>query len=414
MNGKKFIYFVFLICLIFLMGCKKQIFEKNKLVVWAMGEEGLKLKEIVTLFSEEYPDIEVEIQQIPWQAAHEKLVTAVVGKVVPDVSQMGTTWMAEFYTMNALENLDRYIETSQIVKPENFFKGSFETCEFEDGVYGIPWYVDVRVMFYRKDLFEEVGFKTPPQNWDELISYGKKLIKKENGKIKEYAYAFSIHWQDICPLIWQNEGEIIDVKRRVATVKRKEVKEAVEFFVNLHRLNLVPTGLVGVDLIHSFRTGFYKMFPSGPYMISILKQSAPEIYNKWDVCLMPKKKSNTSFVGGSNLVIFKKAKNKDSAWKFIEFLSRPDIQIMWYKITTDLPAVRSAWEDPIFKDTKLQVFKQQLEDSKSPPNLPEWEEIANILHRKIEEVILNVKSLDVCLDELEVEINSLLAKKEKK
>jgi len=398
-----------LIFLTVFSSCGKKQSGGKKLVIWAMGEEGLRLEQVVPLFKKENPDVEIEIQQIPWSAAHEKLVTAVAGDVLPDISQLGTTWMSEFYTMGALENLDEYIKSSQIVNTKNYFKGSLETCLFDDKIYGIPWYVDIRVLFYRKDLYKKFGVE-PPKNWEEMVSVGKKLTEVgKDGKIFSYAYTISIHWQEICPFIWQNNGEIIDLKTKEIKVTSPEVKEAIKFFVKLKKENLCPTTALGVDLVYAFRTGQYKSFFSGPYMIEILKKQAPEIEGKWSVALMPKKKTRTSFVGGSNLVIFKKSKNKELAWKFIEFLSRPEIQVEWYKITSDLPSVRTAWENEIFvNNSMLKVFREQLEDAKSPPNIPEWEQIAEVLHQKVEEIIVGGKDIDLALKEAEEKIRSIL------
>ena len=85
-------------------------------------------------------------------------------------------------------------------------------------------------------------------------------------------------------------------------------------------------------------------------MLKELDTRVPEIAGKWDVAVMPMKKTATSFVGGSNLCIFKDSKNKQAAWEFIEFMSRPDIQIQWYKLTTDLPTRLEAWENDYFAD----------------------------------------------------------------
>jgi len=402
----RYICILIILSLTFFSCAKRE--TKSKLVIWAMGEEGIRLEEILPLFKKENPDIEVELQQIPWSAALEKLITSIAGGILPDVAQIGTTWMSRLYVMGAFENLDKYIKNSSVVNLQNYFKGSLETCIFDDGIYGIPWYVDVRVMYYRKDLYDEVGVQ-PPKTWDEMISVGKKLTEiDKDGKVRSYAYTTSIHWQEICPFIWQNGGDIMDLETKKINITSPEVREAIEFFVKLKKENLSPKIGLGIDLVYAFRTGYYKSFFSGPYMIEILKKQTPEIEGKWSVALMPKKKTRTSFVGGSNLVIFKTSKNKELAWKFIEFLSRPEIQVEWYKITSDLPAVRTAWEDKIFVDNSiLKVFKEQLEDAKSPPAIPQWEQMAEILHHKIEEVVVGGKDLDLALKEAEDKIKKL-------
>ena len=69
---------------------------RTTLRFWAMGREGEVVQELVRDFERENPTLRVQVQQIPWSAAHEKLLTAYVGNATPDVCQLGNTWIAEF------------------------------------------------------------------------------------------------------------------------------------------------------------------------------------------------------------------------------------------------------------------------------------------------------------------------------
>src|SRR4051794_25785027 len=63
---------------------------------WAMGREGEVVQELTREFERQHPDIRVRVQQVPWSAAHEKLLTAYAGDAMPDVFQLGSTWVPEF------------------------------------------------------------------------------------------------------------------------------------------------------------------------------------------------------------------------------------------------------------------------------------------------------------------------------
>ena len=126
----------------------------------------------------------------------------------------------------------------------------------------------------------------------------------------------------------------------------------------------------------------------------------------------PGEKSRTSFVGGSNLVVFKASKQKERAWQFLEFMSDPANQVEWMKITTDLPSVQVAWRDPYFNDKPLvQVFGRQLFDTASPPTVAEWEQIASAIDDTMERVVLDSTQTEdtirVALAELETRILKL-------
>lgn len=178
-------------------------FGATKITVWGMGQ-GKSLEQLSKLFMEEYPEYEVDFQAIPWSNAYEKILTSIAGRQVPDVAQMGTTWMAPFGSMGAFEDLAPYIESSEVVKPENFFEGAWETGIVDGKQFGIPWHVDVRAMFYRTDLLAQVGYDHAPQTWDELYDAVKKL--HENGSRYGIAlYQPQDNYQTFSPLFGKME-----------------------------------------------------------------------------------------------------------------------------------------------------------------------------------------------------------------
>ena len=147
--------------------CAREGDDNITLRFWAMGREGEVVAELARDFERENPGIRVRVQQMPWTAAHEKLLTDHVGEATPDISQLGNTWIAEFVALNALAALDERIGESPVVRRDRYFTGIWDTNVIDSTVYGIPWYVDTRVIFYRTDLLERAGFPNPPESWGE-------------------------------------------------------------------------------------------------------------------------------------------------------------------------------------------------------------------------------------------------------
>src|SRR3990172_2506922 len=137
--------------------------------LWAMGREGEVVQALVPGFERTHPGLRVRVQQIPWSAAHEKLLTAYVGDSMPDVFQLGSTWVPEFVALRALEPLDGWIARSEALRPEDFFPGILDANVIEGATWGIPWYVDTRLLFYRTDLFAAAGVASPPRTWSEWL-----------------------------------------------------------------------------------------------------------------------------------------------------------------------------------------------------------------------------------------------------
>lgn len=132
---------------------------------WAMGREAEVVAALVRDFEKEYPGIHVELQNIPMSAAHEKLLTAFAADRLPDVCQLGNTWLPEFALLDALEPLQPYVSTSKVVMSADYFPGVWETNVVAGRLYGVPWYVDTRLLFYRKDILEAAGYRTPLTTW---------------------------------------------------------------------------------------------------------------------------------------------------------------------------------------------------------------------------------------------------------
>ena len=121
------------------------------------------------------------------------------------------------------------------------------------------------------------------------------------------------------------------------------------------------------------------MFFSGPWHMSLIEeQGGADFEGKWAIAPMPEKDTRTSFVGGSDLVVFKDSDNKDAAWKFVEYLSDPATQQKWYDdrqraAVRRVGLGRAASSRPT---SKLALFGEQLKDAKSPPPMPKWEQVA--------------------------------------
>src|SRR5688572_33456807 len=131
-----------------------------------MGREGEIVTELIPAFEKEHPGIKVEVQQIPWSAAHEKLLTAFVGDATPDIAMLGNTWVPEFVALDALEPLDDRVASSQSLHQADFFPGIWSTNVVGGTTYGVPWYVDTRVLFYRADLLRAAGYDSMPATLD--------------------------------------------------------------------------------------------------------------------------------------------------------------------------------------------------------------------------------------------------------
>lgn len=390
--------------------------EPATLKVWTMGEEGKKLEGLIALFEAENPGVRVVNQAIPWSAAHEKLITSIVGGITPDISQLGTTWMPEFHAMDALLPLDPYLAADPAFGEKDFFPAAWKTVKFQDGVYGLPWYVETRCLFYRKDALAQVGVAEPPRNWEELRAVGKKLSERS------HAFGINLPWKEggtLCMFIWQAGGRIFDEQGNIA-VTEPACREALEFYCGLFRDKIAPMGEAGdLDPVTGFsdQAATIPLFISGPWSIHQIEQrnadqmkaGQPSIEGKWDIVPLPAGKRSASFLGGCNLVVFRGSRHPDLAWKFLRFCEEKKTQVEWFKLSDCLPSRMDAWQDPVLAGNRhLAPFEKQLHTAQPTPQIPEWEQVVDVMGRQMEKAIFNEQSVPEALTGLEAMIGQIL------
>src|SRR5229473_1194455 len=98
--------FAFFLLIVLILRCSAHPPDhREHLEFWALGSEGELVQNLIPEFERRNPGIHVVVQQIPWTAAHEKLLTAFVGEATPDVAHMGNTWVPEFAAIHALDDV---------------------------------------------------------------------------------------------------------------------------------------------------------------------------------------------------------------------------------------------------------------------------------------------------------------------
>ena len=355
----------------------------GELTVWAMGTEGENLPKLTKSFEQANPGVKVTVTPIPWDAAHNKFTTAITAQSLPDAAMVGTTWMGEFADLDALDPTPAGIDSS------TFFPGALDTTKVGETQYGVPWYVETRLVYYRKDLAAKAGITAPPTDWDGLKAMAKAMKEKAGAK-----YGINLQpggqgsWQTVMPFAWSAGASITADGDKEFTLDTPEMQEGLSYYQSFFTEKLAGTDLPPNQTEAQFVSGQVPMFISGPWMVgSIAKLGGQKMKDNIGVFEMPKNKTSTSFVGGSNFVVFKNSKNKDSAWQLVKFLSDAKTQAEWFKLSTDLPAVKSAWEDPsIASDPLLPVFGKQLEDAKAPPAIVNWEQVATAFDTEVEKM----------------------------
>jgi multiple sugar transport system substrate-binding protein len=402
------------LALLLLAACGQRGDETITLRFWAMGREGELVARLMPEFERQNPGIRVRVQQQPWTSAHEKLLTAFAGDTLPDVAQMGNSWVPEMVALNALQPLDARVARSAVVQRSDYFGGIWDTNVVGGVSWGVPWYVDTKVIFYRRDILREAGFAAPPKTWDEWRTMMRTLKAK---RPQQWPMVLPLNeFQPLLVFALQQPDPLLRDGDRYGNFRSPGFRRALAFLDEVYKHGWAPLfseTQIG-NIWQEFGRGNYVFYISGPWNIAEFRQRLPpELKDAWATAPMPGPGGpGASLAGGASLVIFRQTKHADAAWKLIEFLSRPEQQVKFNELTGDLPPRRSTWATPaLANDEHARAFREQLERVKPAPPVPELERIVNEMLHIAEREVSGRIGIDAAVAEMDQRVDAFLEKR---
>jgi multiple sugar transport system substrate-binding protein len=407
-----------LVCVaIVLSGCSRRSSDQREVVrFWAMGYEGEVVAQFIPEFERRNPGIRVEVQQLPWSAAHEKLLTSFAGDALPDVCALGTTWIPEFASLGALTPIEPYLSATPSIQPRDYFQGAWDAGVIEARAYAVPWYVETRLPFYRRDILASAGIREPPRNWDEW----RKALAAIKKKVGPDRYAILLPLNEFEPLLnlaIQQPDPLLRDGGRYGNFRSAGFRRALAFYKEIFDKDWAPA--VGnqeiANVWDEFGRGYFSFYVNGSWNIAKFRErlSGP-VADAWSTMPLPGpgKQPGASVAGGTSFVLFAKSRHEDAAWKLVTFLSDPEVQTRFYSLTGDLPPRRSAWaREPLASDPYTRAFREQLERAKPTPKVPEWERIAQEMRIVSEQMVAGRYSVDEAAAELDRRADRMLEKR---
>ncbi len=387
------------------------------LVIWGLGREGEVLRDLVPAFERAHPGVRVDVQQVPWTAAHEKLLTSFVGRSSPDLAQLGNTWIPEFHAIGALLPLDARVAASASIARADYFPGIWDTNVLDGDTWGIPWYVDTRVLFYRSDLLRAAGYAEMPRHWSDWKK-ALEALRARDGANQWPMLLPSDEWTQ--PVIFglQAGSPLLDQGGRRGAFAGPQFRAATDFYLDFFRRRLAPQMGINqiANLYQQFADGTFAMTVSGPWNLGEFRRRVPEIAGRWATAPMPAPDGQAwpgvSLAGGASLAVFATSPHPDLAWQLVEFLSTPESLLRFYELSGDLPPRASVWDaKPLADDREAGAFRLQLGNVVSTPKLPEWERIATAVYERLEPAIRGDETAAAALARLDQQVDDMLVKR---
>ncbi|GKX30256.1 sugar ABC transporter substrate-binding protein [Vallitalea longa] len=362
-NLKKCIGVLLVISMIFSIGgCKSTSKTSSGNVttisfwhVWN-GSEGEMLQEIVDDFNNSQSEIKVEVLE---NATTEKQLTAITGGNPPDVGYLVDYRISKLASIGALTELDSMIEENKMDSancvPELWNLGNYGGKQ-----YGIPYTMDSYMLYYNKDLLEEVGLTEPPKTTSELFEYAEKLTKLDkNGEYTQLGFISDIPWIDILNWAFVYGADFYDSENDKLTCDSQSNIDALNFKLRSYQEPYEA------EKVRKFKSGFGKyMSPNNPFFqnqlaldvegqwfTTFIDKYAPDI--NYGIAPMPypdgrPELANGGQLQGGMLYVPKGSKKQEAAFKFIDYLVSDEPYMKFCAGKGSIPTTYSALDNPKF------------------------------------------------------------------
>lgn len=296
------------------------------------------LQDQVKEFEKNNPGIKVKIESITDDYLKE-MQTLIGAKKEPDIFYLDSMPAPDLIKLNVLEPLDEYIKKNNVNLGD--FEDSLVKAFQKDGkTYGIPKDYNTLALFYNKKMLKEAGVEVP-KTWDELREAAKKLTK--DGRKGLVINAELARYQ---PFLYQNGGKVLDESGKL-TLNTRENAEALQFFTDLFNVDKsadLPKNM-GVEWSgDAFAEEKAAMVLEGGWMIPFLKEKAPNL--EYGIAELPVKEEgkNSNLAFTVAYVMSKNSKNKETAFKLIQFLTSEKGQEYVVKSGLALPSRKKMGE----------------------------------------------------------------------
>jgi len=272
----------------------------------------------------------------------------------PDVAILLSTDLYTLVDMEGVIPLDDYIASEDGLDIDDFFDAFMSNSTSAGQVWGIPWQRSTPILYYNKDAFAEVGLdpESPPATWDELVEFGKQLVVSDGDNVTRWGV-------EIPTSFWIYANFAIQAGQHIGSVEDDpcgvylDTPEAIEALSFLRSLQvehgIMPDGVNQWGVAPAdFIAGATAMIYHSTGSLSSLLNDVPF---ELGTGFMPGGPAGYGAnVGGGNFYIMADIgqERQDAAWKFINWMVRPE-QIGQWGIDSGYVAPRNAaWEtDPL-------------------------------------------------------------------
>jgi multiple sugar transport system substrate-binding protein len=361
-------------------------------LVFSHGPEqsGVLRKQLDAFNRRHEGEIQVEWREMPAQTEQyfDRLRTQFqAGGGDIDTISGDVIWPAQFAANGWIVDLsDRFPESER----KKFLDGPIQANTYEGKIYGVPWFTDAGMLYYRKDLLQKSGFSEAPKTWDELKEMALKA-KQESGTRNGFVFQGADYEGGVVDgleYIWTHGGDVLDPDDPTRVIiDSPESVAGLETERSMVEDGVAPEAVVNYAEMEShtaFLNGDAVFMRNWPYVYALSsdpKQSKikPE---QIDIARLPaaEGQESVSGLGGWNFYInaAMDEETQNAAWEFIQFATAPEQQKFRALEGSFLPTLKELYEDQEILD-KVPVIalgKEAILSTKPRPVSPYYSDMS--------------------------------------
>ena len=318
-------------------------------MIWGGPEYIDTGKALVAQFNQEHPDITVTYRSVPWTNWYQTFLTAIGSGTAPDLSTGAGYQAVQLYDQGAILPIDDVISQWKTNgKLDDFLPKTIDTLKYDNHYVALPWAIDIRVWYYRKDLFEQAKLQ-PPTNWDEFKAAAQALTNPKADQYGMVAAGDTLGEHLLLTFMLNNGGGLFTADRKLDLSSERNM-EALKFIGDLVQAKSVypaSAGYSGEDALSAFSQGKGALFLSNPGLSGRL----PKVADKIGLVKPPTgphgEKATIFWV--NNIMLYKQGKHPAETKIFLEWLSENEKDLWTKGHNTQLPVRRSFAADPYFQ-----------------------------------------------------------------
>jgi multiple sugar transport system substrate-binding protein len=379
------------------------------------------LQDTIGRFNEEYKgEIQVEYREMPSDTGQyfNQLRTELQAGASPiDVIGGDVVWPAQLAANGWIMDLsDRFTEEMR----NRFVSAAIRSVTYSDSIWGVPFFTDAGLLYYRTDLLEEAGYSDPPQTWGELKEMALDTSQKTGTK---YGFVFQgAEYEggvvDGLEYIWTHGGDALEEEQQDVTIDSPEAVAGLETERSMITDGVAP---VAVSIYKepethaTFLAGDAVFCRNWPYMYGLVEDPAQSSIklDQVGIAAVPHAEGDQSFsgLGGWNMYINRASRDKaEAAWEFMTFMASPEIARFRAIEGGFLPPLQNLYEDQsILEKVPVARFaKQALQTARPRPISPFYSDLSIAMAQKFARSVRGDMTPEVAAQNLAQEMSNTI------